>query len=77
MFLVLYSYVLLLLFQAAANDLAKATEREKELESVCKEQAAKIEQLNNLVIILFTSLKLYFMKIPETWITFDSLTFYR
>ncbi|XP_017980721.1 PREDICTED: kinesin-like protein KIN12B [Theobroma cacao] len=34
---------------AEANDLAKATEREKELESVCKEQAAKIEQLNNLV----------------------------
>ncbi|XVF03716.1 hypothetical protein REPUB_Repub05bG0017600 [Reevesia pubescens] len=34
---------------AAASDSAKATEREKALESVCVEQAAKIEQLNHLV----------------------------
>ncbi|XWS11294.1 hypothetical protein CRYUN_Cryun38cG0071800 [Craigia yunnanensis] len=34
---------------AVARDLAKATEREKALESVCMEQAAKIEQLNHLV----------------------------
>ncbi|XVF77295.1 hypothetical protein PTKIN_Ptkin14bG0031100 [Pterospermum kingtungense] len=34
---------------AVASDLAKATEREKELERVCTEQAAKIEQLNHLV----------------------------
>ncbi|XVE50764.1 hypothetical protein DITRI_Ditri01bG0189500 [Diplodiscus trichospermus] len=33
----------------AAKDLEKATEREKALEAVCKEQAAKIEQLNLLV----------------------------
>ncbi|KAA8523588.1 hypothetical protein F0562_010011 [Nyssa sinensis] len=31
------------------KDLAEATEREKELENICKEQAAKIEQLNFLV----------------------------
>ncbi|XP_022735456.1 kinesin-like protein KIN-12F [Durio zibethinus] len=34
---------------AVASDLAKATEREKALESVCMEQAAKIKQLNHLV----------------------------
>ncbi|XWS09720.1 hypothetical protein CRYUN_Cryun39dG0013400 [Craigia yunnanensis] len=34
---------------AVARDLEKATEREKALESVCMEQAAKIEQLNHLV----------------------------
>lgn len=34
---------------AVVTDSAEATEREKTLESVCKEQAAKIEQLNHLV----------------------------
>ncbi|KAF5728445.1 putative Kinesin motor family protein [Tripterygium wilfordii] len=31
------------------NELAKATQREKELEIICREQSAKIEQLNHLV----------------------------
>ncbi|XP_022716801.1 kinesin-like protein KIN-12F isoform X2 [Durio zibethinus] len=34
---------------AVARNLAEATKREKALESVCMEQAAKIEQLNHLV----------------------------
>lgn len=38
-----------LLFQDAGNPMIKAIKRE-ELENVCMEQAAKIEQLNRLVI---------------------------
>ncbi|KAF5730505.1 kinesin-like protein KIN12B-like [Tripterygium wilfordii] len=35
--------------QVDGNQLAKATQREKELENICREQSDKIEQLNHLV----------------------------
>lgn len=47
-------YVLLLLHQDAGSDSTELVTRVKELETVCEEQAAKIEQLNHLVIISIT-----------------------
>lgn len=76
MFSFLNSLLFLLLLQATSRDLAKATEREKELENVCTEQAAKIEQLNHLVIILFTFFKTRRDK-KKLGIIFDGLNFYR
>ncbi|RZB51212.1 Kinesin-like protein KIN-12F isoform B [Glycine soja] len=37
------------------NVIAKSIMKEKELENVCKEQAARIEQLNQLVLVFFPS----------------------
>lgn len=50
-------YILVcVLYQDAGNDMAEPAKREAELENLCREQAAKIEQLNYQVIIIFFSL---------------------
>lgn len=49
-------FVVFLLYQDAGYDLTEASNRETELKNVCMEQAAKIEQLNQLVIILLSPL---------------------
>lgn len=55
-FLLWFACSILTSFLLLPFQVGEASTKEKTLESVCKEQAAKIEQLTQLVIILLTSL---------------------